>query len=98
MSAWHLYPIRLELERLHASRKEIFAALRAENVGVNVHYVPVHYHTYYRKLFGYQSGAYPIAEAAYESLITLPMFHSMTAQDVEDVVNAVRKVVSYYRR
>jgi perosamine synthetase len=98
MSAWHLYPIRLELERLHASRKEIFAALRAENVGVNVHYIPVHYHTYYRKLFRYQGGEYPIAEAAYDSLITLPIFHSMTGQDIEDVVNTVKKVVDYYRQ
>jgi perosamine synthetase len=98
MSAWHLYPIRLDLERLRATRAEIFAALRAENVGVNVHYIPVPCHTYYRKRFGYQSGDYPVAEAAYESLITLPMFPGATERDVKDVVNAVEKVVRYYCR
>lgn len=97
-SAWHLYPIRLDLEQLRATRAEIFAALRAENLGVNVHYIPVHYHPYYSKRFGYRGGEYPIAEAAYESLISLPMFHSMTAGDVEDVIKAVNKVIGYYRR
>jgi perosamine synthetase len=89
--AWHLYPIRLKLEALKAGRGEIFRALRAENLGVNVHYIPVHQHPYYRRRFGIQP-RYPVAEAAYERLISLPMFHSMTAQDVEDVVHAVHKV------
>jgi len=97
-SAWHLYPIRLDMEQLRATRAEIFTALRAENIGVNVHYIPVHYHPYYRKRFGHQRGEYPIAEAAYESLITLPLFHTMTAQDVTDVLEAVEKVMTYYRR
>jgi perosamine synthetase len=96
VSAWHLYPIRLDLNRLRATRAEIFAALRAENIGVNVHYIPVYYHPYYRKQFGYQRGECPIAEAAYESLISLPMFHGMTDQDIEDVVRGVKKVLDYY--
>jgi perosamine synthetase len=96
--AWHLYPIRLGLELLSAGRDEIFRALRAENIGVNVHYVPVHLHSYYREHFGYCGGEYPVAEDAYQRLISLPMFHGMTDQDEEDVVSAVRKVIAAYSR
>jgi perosamine synthetase len=96
--AWHLYPIRLKLEALSAGRGEIFRALRAENLGVSVHYIPVHKHPYYRERFGYQGGEYPVAEDAYERLISLPMFHSMTDRDVEDVITAVSKVCEAYAR
>jgi len=93
--AWHLYPIRLNLEMLTAGRAEIFRALRAENLGVNVHYLPVHQHPYYRDRFPTQE-SFGVAEDAYERLISLPIFHSMTAQDVKDVIHAVTKIVDYY--
>ena len=96
--AWHLYPIRLDLQALAADRAQVFRALRAENIGVNVHYVPVHYHPYYRDRFGDRRGEFPIAEDAYERLISLPMFHGMSAADVDDVLTAVNKVLSYYAR
>ena len=96
--AWHLYPIRLQLESLTAGRGEIFRALRAEKLGVNVHYIPVHKHPYYRDRFGYKGGEYPVAEDAYERLISLPMFHGMTDRDVEDVIGAVSKVVNCFSR
>jgi perosamine synthetase len=95
--AWHLYPIRLDGVRLKADRAQVFRALRAENIGVNVHYIPVHRHPYYRERFGYQGGEYPVAEDAYERLISLPMFHGMSDQDVEDVIRAVDKVISHFR-
>jgi perosamine synthetase len=94
--AWHLYPIRLDLERLTADRAQIFRALRAENIGVNVHYIPVHLHPYYRERFGYKGGEFPVAEDAYTRLISLPMFHGMSDQDAEDVIEAVTKVVGSY--
>jgi perosamine synthetase len=90
--AWHLYPVRVH----GIERETVFRALRAEGIGVNVHYVPVHLHPYYRQRFGYAGGEFPAAEAAYESLISLPMFHGMTDADVADVVEAVRKVVRRY--
>jgi perosamine synthetase len=96
--AWHLYPIRIDAERLRADRAEIFRALRAENIGVNVHYIPVHLHPYYRDRFGYKGGEFPVAEEAYSRLISLPMFHSMTEQDVNDVIRAVTKVAEHYRK
>jgi perosamine synthetase len=94
--AWHLFPIRIRPERLSAGRAEIFRALRAENLGVSVHYVPVHLHPYYRSQFGYRGGEYPVAENAYQRLISLPMFHGMSDRDVEDVVAAVRKVITHF--
>jgi perosamine synthetase len=94
--AWHLYPIRLDLTEFRVGRPEIFRALRAEGLGVNVHYIPVHLHPYYRKRFGYRGGEYPVAEDAYEQLISLPMFHSMKTEDVERVVNTVRKVLGAF--
>jgi perosamine synthetase len=97
-SAWHLYPIRLDLSKLSGGRREVLQALRAENIGVNVHYIPVHCHPYYRDRFGYKGGEYPVAEAAYECLISLPMFHGMTDDDVEDVIRAVGKVLAHFER
>jgi perosamine synthetase len=94
--AWHLYPIRLNLQKLTGGRAEVFRALRAENIGVNVHYIPVHHHPYYRERFGYKGGEFPVAEDAYERLISLPMFHGMSDGDAEDVIEAVRKVVRHF--
>jgi perosamine synthetase len=96
--AWHLFPIRLNLSRLNADRGEIFRALRAENIGVNVHYIPVHCHPYYRDRFGYRGGEYPVAEDAYERLISLPMFHGMTDDDVDSVIQAVNRVMMHFRK
>lgn len=96
--AWHLYPIRVNPDRLNAGRAEIFRALRAENIGVNVHYIPVHLHPYYRDQLGYRGGEYPVAETAYEQLISLPMFHAMSDRDVDDVIVAVSKVIAAYSR
>jgi perosamine synthetase len=96
--AWHLYPIRLNLEKLTADRARVFRALRAENIGVNVHYIPVHRHPYYRDRFEYRGGEYPVAEDAYERLISLPMFHGMSDGDVEDVIHGLSKIVGHYSR
>jgi perosamine synthetase len=96
-SAWHLYVIRLNLERLSVGREQIFRALRAENIGVNVHYIPVPWHPYYQRL-GYRKGEWPVAEKAYERLISLPMWAAMTDSDVSDTVSAVRKVLTNYRQ
>jgi perosamine synthetase len=97
-AAWHLFPIRLKLASLSVDRTERVRALRAENIGVNVHYIPVHFHPYYRERLPLTSkkGSYPVAENAYDELISLPMFHAMTEKDVDDVIRAVRKVLTHY--
>jgi len=94
-SSWHLYIIRLDLENLGTSRREIFDALQKENIGVNVHYLPVYLHPYYQKL-GYKKGLCPNAEKLYEEIISLPLFPAMSKTDVNDVIEGVNKVLSYY--
>jgi len=94
-SSWHLYSLSLELEKLKGSRREIFNALRAENIGVHVHYIPVYLHPYYQEL-GYKKGLCPIAEKWYEAALTIPIFPKMTNEDVESVVEGTRKVIHHY--
>ena len=96
-SAWHLYIIRLNMETLKVDRRRIFEALRAENIGVNVHYMPVYRQPYYKSL-GYTKGLCPEAERLYSGIITLPLFPKMNDRDINDVIAAVRKVIIYYRR
>src|SRR4030095_11577791 len=95
--AWHLFVILLNLDRRRVVRAEIFRALRAENVGVNVHYVPVPWHPYYRNL-GYEQGNWPVAEGAYERMLSLPIFPTMNDADVNDVIEAVQKVKDAYQK
>jgi len=93
--AWHLYVLRFKPGALEVGRQEVFRALRAENIGVNVHYIPVPWHPYYRHL-GFRKGGWPVAEAAYEELISLPIWPGMTDGDVQDVVDAIQKVACEY--
>jgi UDP-4-amino-4,6-dideoxy-N-acetyl-beta-L-altrosamine transaminase len=96
--AWHLYAVRLNLGRLRVGRREVFEALRAENIGVQVHYIPVHLQPYYRERFGFKRGDFPRAEQFYEREISLPIFAAMSGGDVDDAIDAVRKVLKRYRR
>ncbi len=96
-SAYHLYIIQLQFEKLQTDRKTMFDALRAENIGVQVHYIPVHYHPFYQQHTGYKKGDFPNAEQYYERAITLPLFPKMTNQDIEDVIQAVNKIITFYR-
>ncbi len=93
----HLYIIQLKLNKLNATRREVFDALAAENVQCNVHYIPVYYFPHYERL-GYKRGACPHAEAAYEGFISIPLYPAMTDSDVEDVITAIKKVIAYYRK
>lgn len=91
--AYHLYVVKFDTKQLQTDHSAIFSALRAEGIGVNVHYIPVHFHPYYRNHFGTGPGLCPNAEAAYEQIISLPIFPRMTDDDVNDVIVAVRKVL-----
>jgi perosamine synthetase len=95
-SAYHLYVVRLEPDFLSTDRGRLFAALRAEGIGVNVHYLPVYLHRFYRERFGTGPGVCPRAEAAYDVILSLPIFPAMSDQDVEDVIQALCKVVNHY--
>lgn len=96
-SGYHIYVLLLNLDKLKCGRKEIFEALQAENIGVNVHYLPVYLHPYYKKL-GYKKGECPVAEDIYNRMITIPLFPSMNDKDIKDVIAAVKKVLNYYRK
>ncbi len=96
--AYHLYVVQLDLDRLTVDRGAVFAALRAEGIGVNVHYIPVHLQPLYRERLGTGPGDCPVAEAAYERILSLPVFAGMTDADVEDVIAALRKVIRAYLR
>jgi len=90
--AYHLYILRFDTAALGKDRAKIYAELRAENIGVNVHYIPVHLHPYYRERLGTEPGLCPVAEAAYEEIISLPMFPKMADSDAQDVITAVNKI------
>ncbi len=96
--AWHLYPIRLRLDRLTIDRAAFIEALKAEGIGTSVHFIPLHRQPYYRNRFGLAPSDFPVAEAAYQSLISLPLYTGMTKQDIDDVVEAVRRVTARNRR
>ncbi len=96
-AAWHLYVIRIEENRLQVDRAQVFRALRAENIGVQVHYIPVPWHPYYHSL-GYRPGNWPVAEREYERILSLPIWPGMTDGDVSDTIDAVGKVIDAYRK
>lgn len=92
----HLYILRIVPEKLKINRRQFFDALAAENVHCNVHYIPTYYFPYYEKL-GYRRGLCPHAEKFYEEILSLPLYYAMSDEDVESVIEAVKKIVNYYR-
>jgi perosamine synthetase len=87
--AYHLYVIKLHLEALSCSRMSIFQYLRNQGIGINVHYIPVHLHPFYRKHFGTHRNICPMAEKVYEQILSLPIFPGMTDKDIKKVIDAL---------
>jgi dTDP-4-amino-4,6-dideoxygalactose transaminase len=96
--AWHLYILRLNLERLKIDRAQFIEELKALNIGTSVHFIPIHLHPYYRDKYGYKPDDFPIAYSNYQRIISLPLCPRMTDQDVEDVIGAVQTVITRNRR
>jgi dTDP-4-amino-4,6-dideoxygalactose transaminase len=102
--AWPFYVLKLNLERLHADRRQIFLALLAERIRVGVHYLPVYLHPLYGWIGDptvctlHEGPPCPKAEAIYKRLLTLPLYPAMTDADVEDVIRAVRRVLIYFAK
>jgi perosamine synthetase len=90
--AYHLYVVRLDPGILRTDRAAIYKALRQEGIGVNVHYIPVHLHPYYRRRFGTRPGLCPVAELSYANILSLPIFPRMSDADVETVIQALQRV------
>lgn len=97
-SAWHIYPLRLNLEALTIDRNRFIEELKARNIGTSVHFIPIHLHPYYRDKYGFQPTDFPVAYREYLRIASLPLYPSMSDEDVTDVVEAVRDVVEHFRR
>lgn len=97
-SSWHIFVVRLNLKNLKTTRDEIFQALLAENIGVNVHYIPIYKHPYYVRQKPYLAGIMDTTERVFKEIITLPLYPDMTEKDVNDVIKAVKKVLEFYRK
>jgi dTDP-4-amino-4,6-dideoxygalactose transaminase len=95
--AWHLYVVRLNLDRLSIGRGQFIDELRARNIGTSVHFIPIHHHPYYRRKYGFRPEHFPIATREYRRLVSLPLWPGMTDRDVQDVIEAVFDVVERYR-
>ncbi|MCB0390356.1 MAG: UDP-4-amino-4,6-dideoxy-N-acetyl-beta-L-altrosamine transaminase [Bdellovibrionales bacterium] len=90
-SSWHLYPIQL-LKNENGYRKKVYDSLREAQIGVNVHYIPVHMQPYYRKL-GFKVGDFPVAEKYYNSAISLPMYYGLSNEDVNYVTKTLKNIL-----
>lgn len=91
-SGLHLYVIRLKLDELKVSRKQVFEALRAKGIGVNIHYIPVHTQPYYENL-DFKLGDFPVAEAYYDSAISLPMYPDLSDNQIQYVYESLKEVL-----
>ena len=92
-SAWHLYVIRLQLDQISKSHREVFEALRAAGIQVNLHYIPVHTQPYYQRL-GFNEGDFPESVAYYREAISLPMYYSLTDEEQQRVVATLKEVLA----
>lgn len=91
--AWHLYVLRLNLDRTHVTRDQFISEMRDRNIGCSVHFIPVHLHQYYRERYRFKPAQFPIALREYQRMVSLPLSPRMTEQDVEDVISAVRSIL-----
>jgi dTDP-4-amino-4,6-dideoxygalactose transaminase len=97
-AARHIYPLRLNLERLQVDRARFIQLLGEMNIGSSVHFIPVHLHPYYRDRYGFQPEDFPVAYREYQRLVSLPLNPTMTDADVDDVVEAVTAIAAGNRR
>jgi len=91
-SALHLYPIQIKTNKVNRTRKEIFEALRKNDIGVNVHYIPVHTQPYYESM-GFKKGDFPNAESYYENTFSIPLFSGLTNYMQDKIVKALKEAL-----
>jgi perosamine synthetase len=97
-SSWHLYPVRLHLDRLAVDRAAVIEALKEKGITCSVHWMPLHLHPYYREVYGTRAEDHPVASAEWPRLISLPIFPSMSDTEVEYVCASLREIVITHRR
>ena len=91
--SWHLYAIRLKLDRLRINRAEVIDALKQAGITTSVHWMPLHQHPYYREKYGYKAEDFPVAARLYPELITLPLYPDMTEAEVTYVCDTLKRIV-----
>jgi perosamine synthetase len=96
--AWHLYIIRLALDRLFVDRGRVIEGLRELGIGTSVHFIPLHLHPYYRRRWGYAADAFPVATREYDRVVSLPIWPGMTDDDVDRVASGLEDVLGPARR
>lgn len=97
-SSWHLYPIRLNLEMLNVSRAQIIEELKNNNIGVGVHFMPVHKHLFYSETFQLKDNDFPVATAAFPRLLSLPIYPGMTDYNIDKVINVFTDILNKHRK
>jgi perosamine synthetase len=98
LHSWHLYAIRLRLDRLTVDRAAVMEQLKAAGVGASVHWIPLHLHPYYRATYGYQPQDYPVAAKLSSEIISLPIFPGMTEEEIQYVVKTLAGILGSHRR
>jgi dTDP-4-amino-4,6-dideoxygalactose transaminase len=96
-TSWHLYILRLRLDRLRVNRDAFIRALKERGVTCSVHFIPLHLQPYYQRACGYKAGDFPQAEQQYGSCLSLPIFPGMTEQEIEHVIRVVQTTVEEFR-
>jgi perosamine synthetase len=97
-SSWHLFPIRLHLEKLNKTRAQIIEELRKNNIGVGVHFMPVHQHLYYSETFNLKDDDYPVSSSVFPRLLSLPIYPGMNNENVDRVISVLRDILSRAKR
>jgi dTDP-4-amino-4,6-dideoxygalactose transaminase len=97
-SALHIYPLRINLDRLSIDRRQFIEELKARKIGASVHFIPNHLHPYYRDKYGFRPEDFPVAYGNYQRLVSLPLHPRLSEADVQDVIDAVSDVVARHRR
>ncbi len=95
--AWHLYTLRLNLNKLKISRNRFIEELKHRNIGTSVHFIPIHLHPYFRKTYGFKPNDFPVAYREYQRIISLPIYPKMADQDIRNVISAVTDVIKKYQ-
>lgn len=95
--AWHLYVLRLHLDRLTINRSQFIEELKVRNIGSSVHFIPVHLHPFYRDTCGWMPEDFPVAYGEYQRTVSLPLHPRLSTEDVTDVIEAVQDVITHYR-
>jgi dTDP-4-amino-4,6-dideoxygalactose transaminase len=96
--AWHLYILTLDTEKMSICRDRVIDELRARDIGCAVHFIPLHFHSYYQRVWGYAPGQFPVAERHFARCISLPIYPGMSNGDVDRVMEALCDIHRKFRR